>query len=258
MKNKVTIKILIIILIIQIITPMNIMAVQQDCEIISISESVGNEIEEKSIFGSDITYSWEFVHAKDKGYSYNYVLLTPSNASEFSSLPVIVWLHGADATMENEGVSITQDGLARILLDKNIGLDRFSAYIVCPQITNIQGQWNPDSMEVFLNKFKKDYNVDTDNIIITGHSLGGNSAVMLAAALPDYFSKAVIFSSSYVAGISIPTIWYVGKYEDTVYTSAANRYDALKPIKDVHWVESMHAATNVAYELDDGKFVRYC
>ena len=49
-----------------------------------------------------------------------------------------------------------------------------------------------------------------------------------------------------------------GKYEQSSYISAANRYDALKDIEDVHWVESGHAATYVAYELDDGKFVRYC
>ena len=249
MNKKIIIITFIIILIMQAIIPIKSSAVD---------ENQAPQVSEKSIFDPNITYTYEWVLGKKLGYSYDFVLITPSNANEYRELPVIVWLHGAGGAGQNEGKSLINEanGIPKILLQKRSKLDNFSAYILCPQLTSPKGQWSASAMATLLTKFKKEYNVDKDNIIISGHSLGGNSAVILANQIPQYFSKAVIFSAGYALATSIPLIWYVGKYETAYYTSAAHQYDALKQKKDVFWVGSGHTATEVAYKKDDGEFVR--
>lgn len=100
-------------------------------------------------------------------------------------------------------------------------MEGFNSYILCP---HLKGNWNfgnwckpsaKDSLQSLIDKFILEHNVDTDNIFIIGHSLGGQGAMYMAHELQSYFSKCVVLSgySSETdnSEITIPTIGYVGQ-----------------------------------------------
>lgn len=171
---------------------------------------------EYTFFNPDSIFSYEYIY---DGEIIPHILFTPSISDESRPKPLIVWLHGTGARNANK-LDFLLSGLP---LTINMWLtDGFDAYILCPHLT---GKWNisvwnyiysADNLKLLLDKFISEHNVDTDNIVIVGHSLGGQGALYMAHQLPEYFSKCVVLSG-YPAGIdiseiTIPTIGYVGQY----------------------------------------------
>lgn len=149
-----------------------------------------------------------------------YILIGPENADPNEELPVLVYLHGAGE------VGSSQDALLNVgpgAIIPNWDLEDFNGYILCPQLTGIYniGSWNNSAAEIhlrnLLDNFQKTHAVDTDNIAIAGHSLGGMGALYMAKNMDDVFSKAAVLSG-YDVGIStsdidIPIVGYVGSNE---------------------------------------------
>ena len=259
MKNKVIIEVLIIFLIIQIIIPIKVIAFEPNAEIELDEQKTTTGESEKSIFDSSITYSskWYGSRELDKDVNNGTLVLTPSNADEYESLPAIVWLHGASGAAQDGGNSIKKNSICTFLLKENPELENFSAYIFCPHNPNSKSCSGWTSMGQKVRAYIKNFNVDPDNIVIAGHSMGGNGTIANAKTYKQYFSKAVVFSSSSSTTLlPIPTIWYVGRSEQEAYKKAARDYDKMDPnLKEVCWLDCGHDTIKSGYLKDDGKFV---
>lgn len=179
------------------------------------TEPTFTEATEPILFDESITF--------DSGYISDdevmpYALYTPSSAANYEEIPLIVWLHGSGESGIYEEAFFKR-GLPLVL--NNWTLEGFNAYVLCPQLIGQwdSGSWNnpnaKDNLRILIDKFINEYNVDTDKIIITGHSLGGQGALYMAHQLPEYFSKLVMLSgyppNINIAEILIPAIGYVGQ-----------------------------------------------
>ncbi|MBQ7409871.1 MAG: alpha/beta fold hydrolase [Clostridia bacterium] len=168
-------------------------------------------------FDESIEFSSEYI---SDGEVMPYALYTPSTLDETKKTPLIVWLHGSGEVGVTEGV-FWDRGLPKTM--NEWGLEGFNAYIICPHLAGNwnTGRWNKDTtknnLQVLLDKFMMEHNIDTEQVIVVGHSLGGQGALYMAHELPEYFSKCVVLSG-YNSGvdiseISIPTIGFVGTRE---------------------------------------------
>lgn len=171
---------------------------------------------EKVLFDKDITFTCEYVYDK---YTMPYALYAPSITTEHDSTSLIVWLHGVGEKGANEKTFL-EHGLPMVLNDWS--LDGFNAYILCPQLAK---EWCFDSwcnlsaensIKTLIDKIVDKYNIDKNNIIIVGHSLGGQGAIYMVHQMPDYFSKLVVLSgydpkqNVDIKKITIPTIGFIG------------------------------------------------
>ena len=172
--------------------------------------------DENAFFNQESIFIYEYI---SDGEVIPHVLFTPSIGNDSKPKPLIVWLHGAGERNADK-LDFLLSGFPLVV---NMWMkDGFDAYILCPHLT---GNWNisvwnhkysANNLKQLLDKFISEHNVDINNIIITGHSLGGQGALYMAHELSDYFSKCVVLSG-YPAGIdiseiTIPTIGYVGMY----------------------------------------------
>lgn len=168
-------------------------------------------------FDESIEFSSEYI---SDGEVMPYALYTPSTLDETKKTPLIVWLHGSGEVGVTEGV-FWDRGLPKTM--NEWVLEGFNAYIICPHLAGNwnTGRWNKDTtknnLQALLDKFMMEHNIDTEQVIVVGHSLGGQGALYMAHELPEYFSKCVVLSG-YNSGvdiseISIPTIGFVGTRE---------------------------------------------
>ena len=179
-----------------------------------VETTTQTETTEKILFDQNITFTCKYISNNE---TMPYALYTPSTASDHEAIPLIIWLHGSGERGVGEKVFLNQ-GLPNAL--SNWTLEGFNAYILCPQLI---GKWNSDSwnnnnskenLQTLIDKFIEEHNIDINNIIISGHSLGGQGALYMAHQLPEYFSKVVVLSGYHpridIEEIAIPTIGYVG------------------------------------------------
>lgn len=146
-----------------------------------------------------------------------YALYTPSTIDESKKTPLIVWLHGSgEVGVEEE--RFFNSGLLKTM--NKWRRQGFNAYVICPHLSGDYntGRWNKestrDNLRELLDKFIEEHNIDTDRIIVVGHSLGGQGALYMAHELPGYFSRCVVLSGYNpgidITEIKIPTIGFVG------------------------------------------------
>lgn len=167
---------------------------------------------EQILFDKNITFTYEYINS---GNVMPYGLFVPSSANGDSPTPLIVWLHGIGERTIGEK-TFADRGLPRVL--NKWTLDGFNAYVLCPHLQGSSSNWCSSSslnkVNSLLDMIISTYNIDTNSIIIVGHSMGGYGAVYMAYHLEEYFSKLVVLSgyncSVDLEDISIPTIGYVG------------------------------------------------
>ena len=181
---------------------------------------------EPIIIKEDITFSYEYISEEDV---MPYGLFTPSTAKNNKKTPLIVWLHGSGEKNINK-IDFPDRGLPYVL--NTWTLEGFNAYVLCPHLT---GKWNygdwhntksKENIQTLIDKFTNEHNINTDKIIIAGHSLGAQGALYMAHELPDYFSKMVILSGFWtnvdISKITIPSIGYVGMISYGEHESSSN------------------------------------
>ena len=188
-------------------------------EITSISGKIENKKSANKIFSKDITYEWEYY---EDGDVMTHGIYIPSNADEFQSVPLILYLHGSGGTgpTENSLKNTSLPGVWNSSNWKNSGLENFCAYVLCPNLCTGNGSWttstSKNNVKKLLDQVIKKYNIDKDNIIITGESRGGTGALGLANSMSQYFSKCVAFSafSSGPFNTSMDTLCFYSWYAD--------------------------------------------
>ena len=206
-----------------------------------------------------ITFSYEY--KKEDGYL-PYALYTPSTAKQSNKkIPLIIWLHGSVEVSGSEA-SLKNSGMLKII--NNWELEGFNAYVLCPHLTGAYAHtWNNElsreRLNNLTNKIIKEKNIDTSKIIITGHSLGGQGTLYMAAK-NDYYYKMVVYSGYHpgisMDGIKIPAKGYVGSNgEDQNSINNMKRY--FVPVfgeENLITLNTSHAGVpQVALNLDGNK-----
>ena len=218
-----------------------------------------NNSEENSInyFNENIKFEFNYIPSEDYT-SLSYSFISPVEKPDYP-MPLIIFLHGAGEVGHGESGYKTR-GLTGII--GNWPLERFNAYIISPSLRS--GSWAgpylKDQLQKTLDIFIKNHNVDTNKIIICGHSLGGIGTQYMAYELQDYFSAQVIVSGYNVATdisqITIPTRAYVG--QKTYGEDPNSENYTLTRLMDVFGEEAIYnlqtshvSALKMAFTLDE-------
>ena len=148
----------------------------------------------------------EFVQKSAAGMTYG--LCVPENYTN-QNIPMIVWLHGS-GEVGASFKSFYNSGLLTVVNNwSKTGLQDIPAIIVAPQLKS--GNWNASSakngVKEIMDEVISQYNINTNNISLIGHSLGGSGVYYVAAANQSYFSSIVVLSG-YVSSPSSDNMSY--------------------------------------------------
>ncbi len=138
------------------------------------------------------------VFSDDDG-DHKYTVFVPKNYDDSKQWPVILFLHSA-AQRGNDGKIQVEQGLGPAIKERE---ETFPFIAVFPQAEETKGRiltaWSPDSPDgaralKILEAVEKEYRVDPRQRIVTGWSMGGYGAWLMAAAQPDFWSAIVPIS----------------------------------------------------------------
>ena len=186
---------------------------------------------EPIISDPDITFKYKLVN---DDLTMPYALCTPSTADTADApIPLIVWLHGR-GDGSTDIYKVGRRGLPCAMF--TWPLDGFNAYVVCPQLTGKwDGRWFTNSakkhVDDVIERIIQNYNIDTDRIIIAGHSDGGMGALYMAATDDNEYYSAVVQITGHDPGVDMTHITEIsarGYIGSPAYgESAANYYFAV-------------------------------
>lgn len=149
----------------------------------------------------------------------NYWLYTPSNPT--ANMPLIVYLHGGSGKGEDLNLLTDVDGFPRYVKEGRIRCD---AYIIFPQCPSGQKGWKTmgDKVKSLISYTCSTYNLNTNKVSLTGHSMGGTGTWTLALDNPELFYKiapmsgSVTMSDSNLAKLSSVPVWAVVGDKDKI------------------------------------------
>lgn len=155
-----------------------------------------------------------------------YWLYTPSDPTE--DMPLIVYLHGGSGKGDDLELITAADGFPQYLRDGKLGDVR--AYVVIPQLPSSQKGWANAAAAVrsLIQATVSEFDIDKENISLTGHSMGGTGTWDLALAYPTLFSKIAPLSGSirnipeYVDKLKNIPVWAFVGSEDTIVPPASS------------------------------------
>ena len=110
----------------------------------------------------------------------------------------------------------------------NGSLNNYDAIFIAPNTASCSWSSDAASTKDLIDHVIKEYNIDMNHIVITGHSLGGNGTWNMIDKYPGFFSKAVPVSGCPTASkeryANIPIRSYVGASESSYYKSCNTNY----------------------------------
>lgn len=123
-----------------------------------------------------------------------YWLYTPSNPTE--NMPLIVYLHGGSGKGDDLNLITFVDGFPQYLQTNQLGDVR--AYVVIPQLPSSQKGWSDiaEAISYLIDSTVSTYKINSDNISLTGHSMGGTGTWNLACTCPKLFARIAPLSGS--------------------------------------------------------------
>ena len=210
-----------------------------------------------------ITFSYEYIK-DDSKQIIPYGLYTPSTAATNEKTPLIVWLHG-NGERNVSSDALYNSGLLHTL--NKWSMEGFNAYVVTPHLSYgfDTGLWmKPKAVEyltTLLEHLMTQYNIDTDRIILCGHSLGGQGSIYIASMMPDTFSCVAVLSGYDCyedLPISIPMIAYEGHpncgESSTSYNYMKGKFQTTYPDAEVRVLNSSHVSLPYdAFTLDENQ-----
>ena len=124
-----------------------------------------------------------------KSERYRYTLLLPDGYSGKEAVPLVLVLHYGGHGTPYYGKAILVDLVEPALRD-------LSAIFVSPDCP-AEDWTQPESVQfvlALLDYLQKEYNIDSERILITGYSLGGIGTWHLAEQYPERFSAAIVMA----------------------------------------------------------------
>ena len=208
---------------------------QEDSSGQTLAEEINDRTEEPSEATTNAAPSWQALSMETVTLgTLRYWLYTPSEPAD--DMPLIVYLHSASGKGDDLSILTSMDGFPKYLRDGDLGSLR--AYVVMPQLPASERGWVNvgDSVVELVNKMLAELPVDSGNISLTGHSVGGTGTWNIAIANPGMFSRIAPLSGSVRATSdsvnalkNTPVRAFVGS-EDTVIDPVMSQrmVDALK------------------------------
>lgn len=123
------------------------------------------------------------------GHDYRYQVYVPSSYTAARRWPVILFLHGA-GERGSDGLLQTQVGLGAAI---RLNSSRYPAIVVFPQAPS-DSMWVGIPAHVAiaaLDQTLQEFQTDSDQVYLTGLSMGGNGAWYLAYRHPSKFAALV-------------------------------------------------------------------
>ena len=153
------------------------------------------------------------------GVTINYWLYTPKNATE--NMPLIVYLHGGSGKGDDLELITAVDGFPQYIRDGKIMPD---AYVIIPQVSSSYRGWGEMKANVMklITYVSNEYKINQNKIGLSGHSMGGTGAWMLALAYPNTFSAVAPLSGSVnltnanIEKLKDMPVWAIVGTEDTI------------------------------------------
>ena len=148
------------------------------------------------------------------GKNIQYALYIP-NGIDSTDKPLIFYMHGSAERGNNiNQIKNAPNSFSQSVFENKIVKD---CYILMPQLPD--GRWinyDEDLMNL-INQVVEEYNIDTNKISITGHSLGGWGTIDFICKYPTFFYKAApmsaVVSNENYKNINIP-IWFLVGSQD--------------------------------------------
>lgn len=148
-----------------------------------------------------------------------YWLYTPENPTD--NMPLIVYLHGGSGKGDDLELITAVDGFPQYLRDGKLSP---SAYVIIPQVSSAYKGWGENKADVMklIAFVTEEYKIDEKCISLTGHSMGGSGAWMLALAYPNTFSAVAPLSGSVkltdanINKLKNMSVWAIVGSDDTI------------------------------------------
>ncbi len=153
------------------------------------------------------SFKWTYYKARSgpiKEYESDcnpYAIYAPSDESSLGgvSLPLIIWLHGSGEVKVGESAFLNS-GLLKVVKEWNsYNLAPIPAIIVAPQAT--PGWWgghksNHKTIYALVKYVKAKYNIDPNNVVLMGHSMGAHGVLELTLEMKDLNLAAAVTMST--------------------------------------------------------------
>lgn len=128
--------------------------------------------------------------------SFRYLLYEPS--SPVPGMPLIVYLHGRSGKGEETGLITSVDGFPEYVASGKLG--NLRSYVLIPQLPSSVSGWIKASEDVgeLVESIAAAYEIDRNNISLTGHSMGGSGVWKFALRAPELYARFAPLSGSVV------------------------------------------------------------
>ena len=109
---------------------------------------------------------------------------------------LIVYLHGGSGKGSDLDLITQVDGFPQYLKTGQLGT--LSDYVLIPQLPKDKKGWSDmdGTLISIVQTVVRDYGIDSGNISLTGHSMGGTGTWAIAAAHPGFFARIAPLSGS--------------------------------------------------------------
>lgn len=127
------------------------------------------------------------LHVNECDAPFDFVVWHPHNIQEIEKPPVVAFLHGSAERGENRGLPVK--GVEEVLDEYQL-----PAVVVFPQCEREYRAFYGEMEQRVVLSIEKTihaYNADSSRVYLSGFSMGGSSALWLAARHPDLFAAMV-------------------------------------------------------------------
>ena len=132
------------------------------------------------------------VYKDADGKEYKYVLFIPHSYQKDKEFPLILFLHGS-GEREGGAKAPVEVGLGPAI--KKLGEKEFPFFVLFPQFSK-NGNWEANGADAkralaILDETRKNYNIDSHRLYLTGLSMGGRGTWSIAVSNPDMWAAIV-------------------------------------------------------------------
>ncbi len=158
--------------------------------------------------------------------AFRYWLYEPS--SPVPGMPLIVYLHGRSGKGEELRLITSVNGFPEYVESGKLG--SLPAYVLIPQLPSSVSGWIKAAGDVdeLVEAVVAEYEIDRDNISLTGHSMGGSGVWKFALRNSGLYSRfaplsgSVVFRAENVERLKDKEIWaFVGALDTVVPPSSS-------------------------------------
>lgn len=191
---------------------------EKETQVISEVESEKETTKESEVEKS----TFEVKKFANKSITLDYYLFIPRKTLINENTSLIVYLHGGSGKGSDLNLITDNDGFPKYLKEGSIG--DVNSYVIIPQLASKYKGWNDISstLNALITSTINTYNITSNKIRLTGHSMGGTGTYQVAITLSGVFDKiapcsgSVTLNDSNVETLSKVKLWAFVGDSDTI------------------------------------------